>query len=309
MVNDLIKQLLDAGVHFGHQTKRWNPKMARYIFGARKGIYIIDLEKTVSALEKACHYVEEVVAKGETLLFIGTKRQAQEIVEAEATRCGMFFVTHRWLGGTLTNFQTIRKSVKRLQELEEMRSNGTLAALTKKEAAGIEKEAAKLRRNLSGIIGMGRLPKAVFVVDAKREEAAIMEARRLGIEIVAMVDTNCDPELVHYPIPANDDAIRSIRMITSMVAERVLAGRQRYVETQRHLEEEAAAAQAAAAAAAATPEAGADVVPVPEEVIEQAEEKVVTQVVDAPKKATRRRVKSDADAETKRVARTSRAGA
>jgi len=308
LVSDLIKQLLDAGVHFGHQTKRWNPKMAKYIFGARKGIYIIDLEKTSKALERACNHIEELAAKGDTILFVGTKRQAQEIVKAEATRCGMFYVTHRWLGGTLTNFQTIRKSIKRMQELEEMRSNGVASALTKKELAGIEKEIAKLQRNLGGIAGMGRLPRAVFVIDAKREEASVQEARRLGIEIIAMVDTNCDPELVHYPIPANDDAIRSVRLITGMIADRVMLGRQRFADAQQQIVAEAAARAAAAEAVAQAAETE-EAVAVPDEVIEQVEETVVGQADDAPKKGSKRRVKSDIESESKRAARTSKAGA
>jgi small subunit ribosomal protein S2 len=309
LVNDLIKQLLDAGVHFGHQTKRWNPKMARYIFGARKGIYIIDLEKTAKALERACAHVEELAMRGESLLFVGTKRQAQEIIAAEATRCGMYYVSQRWLGGTLTNFQTIRKSIKRLQELESMRDDGTIAALTKKEAAGVEKEVTKLRRNLSGIVEMVRLPKAIFVVDAKREEAAVQEARRLGIEVIAMADTNCDPDLVDYPIPANDDAIRSIRLIAGMIADRVLLGRQRQLEVQRAQQEVEAAARAAQAAAeegsAAVP------VPVPDEIIEEVEEKVVSQTEETTKKPSRRRAttKAEADAGAKRAGRPSRAGA
>lgn len=311
MVSDLIKQLLDAGVHFGHQTRRWNPKMARYIFGSRKGIYLIDLEKTATGLERACHHVEELVARGESLLFVGTKRQAREIITAEAMRCGMYFVAHRWLGGTLTNFQTIRKSVKRLQELEAMRDNGTLAALTKKEAAGVEKEIAKLRRNLSGIVEMQRLPRALFVIDAKREEAAIHEARRLGIEVIALVDTNCDPDLVDYPIPANDDAIRSIRFITAMIADRALNGRQRYLESQRMAEAPVAAPTAGEPVAVAD-EAVGESVPVPPEAIIGAvvEEQIVAKTEETPKKPARRRSKAEVEAGgTKRVSRPSGAGA
>ena len=212
-----IKDLLEAGVHFGHQTKRWNPKMRPFIFEARNGIYILDLTQTVQQIQDACAFLRKLVLDGEDVLFVGTKRQAQEAVRTLAERTGMHQVTQRWLGGTLTNNQTIRSSVNRLRQIERMETDGTLEKLPKKELSRIRREQAKLLRNLSGIVDMEKAPGAVFVIDIKREEIAVREARRLGIPVVAIVDTNCDPDLVDYPIAGNDDAIRAIRLILDVV--------------------------------------------------------------------------------------------
>ena len=212
-----IKDLLEAGVHFGHQTKRWNPKMRPFIFEERNGIYILDLTQTVQQIQTACAFLRKLVLEGHDLLFVGTKRQAQEAVRAWAERTGMHEVTQRWLGGTLTNNQTIRSSVNRLRQIERMERDGTFEKLPKKEQARIRREQAKLVRNLSGIANMEKLPGAVFVIDIKREEIAVQEARRLGIPVVAIVDTNCDPDLVDYPIAGNDDAIRSIRLVLDAI--------------------------------------------------------------------------------------------
>jgi small subunit ribosomal protein S2 len=223
----LIKELLEAGVHFGHQTKRWNPKMKRYIFGERNGIYIIDLQKTVKKFQLAYDFTKSTAAEGQAILFVGTKRQAQEIIEEEAKRCGMFYVTHRWLGGMLTNFQTIRKSIVKLKKLEAGRIDGTFERLPKKEVIKLEKEREQLEKNLGGIKEMTNLPGAVYVVDTRVERTAVLEARRLMIPIVAIVDTNCDPEEINYPIPGNDDALRAIKLITAKIADAVIEGRQR----------------------------------------------------------------------------------
>ena len=220
-----IKDLLEAGVHFGHQTKRWNPKMKKYLFGERNGIYIIDLQKTLKKFEEAIAFVRRTAGEGEAVLFVGTKKQAADIVQEEATRCGMHWVNRRWLGGTLTNFQTIRKSVSRLKHVEDLRDKGQLDQLPKKEALKLTREMEKLNHTLLGIKQMDRLPGAVFVVDTKKERIAVMEARRLQIPLVAVVDTNCDPDEIDYPIPGNDDAIRAIRLITSQVAEVVMEAR------------------------------------------------------------------------------------
>jgi small subunit ribosomal protein S2 len=227
---ELIKQLLEAGVHFGHQTKRWNPKMKSYIFGEKSGIYIIDLQKTETFLNQAREFISEVVAQGKPVLFVGTKKQAQEVIEEEAKRCGAFYVNHRWLGGLLTNFQTIKKSIRRYKEIEQMEKDGIFENLTKKEIAALTKEREKLIKNLSGVIEMDRLPGALFVVDSKKEETAVLEAKRLGIPIVALIDTNCDPDLITYPIPGNDDAIKSIRLVSKFMADSVLDGRRRFDE-------------------------------------------------------------------------------
>lgn len=220
-----IKELLEAGVHFGHQTKRWNPKMKKYLFGERNGIYIIDLQKTLKKLQEAYEFFKGVASQGLPVIFVGTKRQAVEAIEEEAKRCGQFYVNHRWLGGTLTNFQTIRRSVNRLKQLEEMKAKGTFELLSKKEAAKLDREMEKLNRALAGIKDMDRLPGALFVIDPKRERIAVREARRLGIPVVAVVDTNCDPDEVDYAIPGNDDAIRAIRLMTSKMADAILEGR------------------------------------------------------------------------------------
>ena len=223
-----MKELLEAGVHFGHQTKRWNPKMKKYIFGERNGIYIIDLQKTILKFEIACRFVREVATSGKPVLFVGTKRQAQDIVREEALRCGMFFVTQRWLGGMLTNFRTIRKSVDRLKKIEKFRDEGTFEQLPKKEVIQLEKELAQLEKILGGIKEMTVLPGAVFVVDTKKEYITVQEAKRLGIPVIGIVDTNCDPDQVDYIVPGNDDALRSIKMICSKVADAILEGRQTY---------------------------------------------------------------------------------
>jgi small subunit ribosomal protein S2 len=221
-----MKQLLEAGVHFGHQTRRWNPKMAPFIFTDRNGIYIIDLQKTVKKVEEAYNFVKQLSFEGETILFVGTKKQAQEAVREEAERCSMFFVNQRWLGGMLTNFQTIRRRIDRLQELEKMEINGTLEVLPKKEVAELMHEKEKLQKFLGGIKEMRRLPGALFVIDPRKERIAVAEARKLGIPIVAIVDTNCDPDEIDYVIPGNDDAIRAVRLLTGKMAEAVLEGKQ-----------------------------------------------------------------------------------
>jgi len=221
-----MKQLLEAGVHFGHQTRRWNPKMAPYIFTDRNGIYIIDLQKTVKKVEDAYNFVKQLSLEGDSILFVGTKKQAQESVREEAERCGMFYVNQRWLGGMLTNFQTIRRRIDRLHELENMEANGTMEVLPKKEVAQLMHEKEKLQKFLGGIKDMRRLPGALFVVDPRKERIAVAEARKLGIPIVAIVDTNCDPDEVNYIIPGNDDAIRAVRLLTGKMAEAVLEGKQ-----------------------------------------------------------------------------------
>jgi len=221
-----MKQLLEAGVHFGHQTRRWNPKMAEYIFTERNGIYIIDLQKTVNLINKAYEFVKDEVAKGKTILFVGTKKQAQETIKEEAQRCGMPYVNQRWLGGMLTNFQTIKKRVNRLNELEKMEEEGLYDVLPKKEVIQLKKEQEKLLRFLGGIRDMKNLPDIIFVADPRKEAIAVAEARKLNIPIVAIVDTNCDPDLVDYIIPGNDDAIRAIKLITGVIADAVLTGKQ-----------------------------------------------------------------------------------
>jgi small subunit ribosomal protein S2 len=220
-----MKELLEAGVHFGHQTKRWNPKMQKYIFGERNGIYIIDLQKTLKKFREAYAFVRDLAAGGGTMLFIGTKKQAQDTVFDEATRCGMFYVNQRWLGGTLTNFQTIRKSIARLKKIEEMKEAGEYERLPKKEALELDRERQKLEKALIGIKVMEQLPSSVFIIDPRKEGIAVAEARRLGIPIVAIVDTNCDPTGIDYPVPGNDDAIRAVRLITSRIADAILEGR------------------------------------------------------------------------------------
>jgi small subunit ribosomal protein S2 len=220
-----MKELLEAGVHFGHQTKRWNPKMQKYIFGERNGIYIIDLQKTLKKFREAYAFVRDLAAGGGSVLFVGTKKQAQETVFEEAARCGMFYVNQRWLGGTLTNFTTIRKSIARLKRLEEMKDTGEYERVPKKEALELERERQKLEKALIGIKAMEQLPSTVFVIDPRKEYIAVAEAQRLGIPIVAIVDTNCDPTGIDYPIPGNDDAIRAVRLITSRVADAINEGR------------------------------------------------------------------------------------
>lgn len=220
-----MKELLECGVHFGHQTRRWNPKMAEYIFAERNGIYIIDLQKTLGMLETAAAFVEGIAAKGGGILFVGTKRQSQEAVRTEAIRCGMFHVNHRWLGGMLTNFQTIRRSISRLEKLDADENSGLFEQMPKKEVIRLRREKGKLDNNLSGIREMKRLPEVVIVTDTRKEHTAIAEANKLDIPIIAIVDTNCDPDPIDLPVPGNDDAIRSIRLITSVLAEAVIRGR------------------------------------------------------------------------------------
>ena len=221
-----MKQLLEAGVHFGHQTRRWNPKMAPYIFTERNGIYIIDLQKTVKKLDEAYMFVRDVAANGDEILFVGTKKQAQESIKDEAIRCGMPYVNARWLGGMLTNFVTIKKRIKRLAQLQTMREDGTFDLLPKKEAAKLELEIEKLEKFLGGITEMKKRPAAMFIVDPRKERIAVAEARKLGIPIIAIVDTNCDPDEIDYVIPGNDDAIRAVKLISGAMADAVLEGKQ-----------------------------------------------------------------------------------
>ena len=221
-----MKQLLEAGVHFGHQTRRWNPKMKEYIFTERNGIYIIDLQKTVRMIDIAYNFVKEVVASGDSVLFVGTKKQAYEAIREEAQRCEMYYVNERWLGGMLTNFSTIRGRVQRLKQLEKMEEDGAFDLLPKKEVLGLRKEHEKLERFLGGIRDMNRLPGAVFIVVPRKERIAVAEARKLGIPIIAIVDTNCDPDEIDYVIPGNDDAIRAIRLLTGIMADAVIEGRE-----------------------------------------------------------------------------------
>jgi small subunit ribosomal protein S2 len=223
-----MKQLLEAGVHFGHQTKRWNPKMKPFIFGARNGIYIIDLQKTVGLARSALRFVSDAAAHGGSVLFVGTKKQAQDTIREEASRSGQYHVTNRWLGGTLTNFKTVKQGIDRLKAIEKMKEDGTYERLPKKEVASLEREREKLSKNLGGIKEMTRLPSAIFVIDTKKEHIAVHEANRLGIPVVAVVDTNCDPEGIDYVIPGNDDAIRSIRLFTGKISEACIEGRARY---------------------------------------------------------------------------------
>ena len=227
MSKELVQSLLEAGVHFGHQTKKWNPKMKPYIFGEKNGIHIVDLEKTMSHLTRACNFVRDIASQGVPILLVGTKPQAQSIIEFEAKRCGMYYVNHRWLGGMLTNYDTIRNSVRRYKGLILMREDGTFEALTKKEVAELEKEIAKLEKNLIGVAEMGRLPGAMFVIDAKKEEIAVKEANRLNIPVVAIVDTDSDPDRIQYPIPGNDDAIRSIKLLTGIIVDSLIEGLQK----------------------------------------------------------------------------------
>ena len=244
MANITMKEFLEAGVHFGHQTRRWNPKMKEYIYGERNGIYIIDLQKTLKLFKEAARFVSDLAREGKTILFVGTKRQAQEATAEEAVRCSMYYVNHRWLGGLLTNNSTIQKSIQRLKELEEMSKDGRYDLLPKKEVQRLERERKHLEQNLAGIKEMPGLPDVLFVIDSHKEEIAVQEARKLRIPVVAIVDTNCDPDLVDYVIPGNDDALRAIRLFASRIADAILEGRQEAVEKQ--LEEEKIAAEKAA---------------------------------------------------------------
>ena len=250
MANITMKELLEAGVHFGHQTKRWNPKMKEYIFGERNGIYIIDLQKTLKMFKEASKFVADLAAEGRTVMFVGTKRQAQEAIAEEANRCGMFYVNNRWLGGLLTNWVTVQKSVKRLKELDEMATDGRYELLPKKEVIKLERERKHLQANLAGIKNLTRLPDALFVIDSNKEQIAVKEARKLGIPVVAVVDTNCDPSEVDYVIPGNDDALRAIRLFATKIADSVAEGSQLADKAILDRAAEGAAAEAAEAAEA-----------------------------------------------------------
>jgi small subunit ribosomal protein S2 len=248
LANITMKELLEAGVHFGHQTKRWNPKMKEYIFGERNGIYIIDLQKTLKMFKEASRFIADLSSQGRIILFVGTKRQAQDAVAEEATRAGSFYINQRWLGGLLTNWVTVQKSVKRLKELDEMATDGRYELLPKKEVIKLERERKHLQANLAGIKNMSRLPDAVFVIDSNKEQIAVREARKLGIPVVAVVDTNCDPSEVDYIIPGNDDALRAIRLFASKIADSVVEGSQ--LLTDKQAADMAAGVERAEAAAA-----------------------------------------------------------
>ena len=255
MATITMKELLEAGVHFGHQTKRWNPRMKEYIFGERNGIYIIDLQKTLKMFKEASKFVQDLATEGKVILFVGTKRQAQDAIAEEAQRCSMFYVNQRWLGGLLTNWVTVQKSVKRLKELDEMATDGRYDLLPKKEVIKLERERKHLQANLAGIKNMSRLPDAIFVIDSNKEQIAVREARKLGIPVVAVVDTNCDPSEVNYVIPGNDDALRAIRLFTSKISESIAEGvnamsDKRIADIQAVSDAAAARADAAAAAQA-----------------------------------------------------------
>ena len=257
MANITMKELLEAGVHFGHQTKRWNPKMKEYIFGERNGIYIIDLQKTLKMFKEASKFVADLTAEGKTIIFVGTKRQAQDAIAEEATRAGSFYINQRWLGGLLTNWVTVQKSVKRLKELDDMATDGRYELLPKKEVIKLERERKHLQANLAGIKNLGRLPDAVFVIDSNKEQIAVREARKLGIPVVAVVDTNCDPTEVDYVIPGNDDALRAIRLFASKIADSVVEGSQLLNDKQvADLAAGTAEAQQAEAAAVEAPAEG-----------------------------------------------------
>ena len=256
MSNITMKEFLEAGVHFGHQTRRWNPKMKEYIYGERNGIYIIDLQKTLKLFKEAAKFIASLASEGKVILFVGTKRQAQEAIAEEATRCGMYYINHRWLGGLLTNHATIQKSIQRLKELEEMSKDGRYDLLTKKEVQKLERERKHLEQNLAGIKEMPGMPDVLFVVDSHKEEIAVLEARKLGVPVVGIVDTNCDPDYVDFVVPGNDDALRAIRLFTSRIADAVLEGRQAAV--QKLLEEEKVAAEKAAEELESAREAAAE---------------------------------------------------
>lgn len=238
MTTEFIRQLLEAGVHFGHQTKRWNPKMKKYIFDQRNGIYIIDLEKTLACLEEARAFLKDLASKGGKILFVGTKKQAQGSIEENAKRAGVFYVNDRWVGGLLTNFPTVRKSVKHFKDMERMQQEGIMDKLSKKEVSRLTKEMNKLKKNFSGILDMEELPQAIFIIDPKKEETAIKEARRLDLPIVALIDTNGNPDMVDFPIPGNDDAIRSIKLIVTLVADSVAQGREEFLHLKKEGQKE-----------------------------------------------------------------------
>src|SRR6202167_2613410 len=269
LANITMKELLEAGVHFGHQTKRWNPKMKEFIFGERNGIYIIDLQKTLKMFKEASKFVQELASEGKIILFVGTKRQAQDAIAEEASRCGGFYVNQRWLGGLLTNWVTVQKSVKRLKELDEMATDGRYELLPKKEVIKLERERKHLQANLAGIKNMSRLPDAVFVIDSNKEQIAVREARKLGIPVVAVVDTNCDPSEVDYVIPGNDDALRAIRLFTSKISDSITEGAQ--LMTDKQVADMQAASDAAQAAETAAAEYRAEETPA-ETAVDAAEE-------------------------------------
>jgi small subunit ribosomal protein S2 len=271
---EVIKQLLESGVHFGHKTSRWNPKMKKFIFGSRSGIYVIDLEKTEECLNKARDFLLDITSKGEFVLFVGTKKQAQEVVFQEAKRCGMYYVTERWPGGLLTNFATVKKSINRLKEIEKMKEDGTYQKFTKKEVARLEKELAKLKKNFLGIVPMERMPKAIFIVDTKKEETAVREAKRLGIPVIGLIDTNSDPNLIAYPIPGNDDATKSIKAITTLLTDAVIEGRKRFVSYLSH--------EGGAAKEEKPVDAAVEAVVLPEEEVKIKEIEEILETTEAP---------------------------
>ena len=278
MANITMKELLEAGVHFGHQTKRWNPKMKEFIFGERNGIYIIDLQKTLKMFKEASKFVQDMASEGKLVLFVGTKRQAQDAIAEEATRCGMFYVNQRWLGGLLTNWVTVQKSVKRLKELDEMATDGRYELLPKKEVVKLERERKHLQANLAGIKNLNRLPDTLFVIDSNKEQIAVKEARKLGIPVVAVVDTNCDPTEEDYVIPGNDDALRAIRLFASKIADSVVEGSQ--AATDKQMADLSAGVQysEAAEAAAASPE-GEETAAAPVSSIDDSEEVSMEEVL------------------------------
>ncbi len=287
---ELIRQLLDAGVHFGHQTRRWNPKMKKYIFGERSGIYVIDLEKTVDCLTQAREFARNISAKGGRFLFVGTKKQAQEVVLQEAQRSGMFYVNSRWMGGLLTNFETVKKSIRKLLDIERMEKDGVFDRLTKKEIALLNKERGRLMNDLGGIRDMVRLPDAIFLVDVKKEDIAVKECRRLNIPIIAMIDTNSDPDMIDCPIPANDDAVKSIRLIAGLVTDSIIEGRKEFSGEEKAPLPEVAAVEVAVVETA-VPLAVAEGV-VPQVIVESLVEGLVEydEKVERAKEATKKKV-------------------
>ena len=290
MANITMKELLEAGVHFGHQTKRWNPKMKEYIFGERNGIYIIDLQKTLKMFKEASKFVQDTAAEGKTVMFVGTKRQAQDAIAEEAQRCGMFYINQRWLGGLLTNWVTVQKSVKRLKELDEMATDGRYELLPKKEVIKLERERKHLQANLAGIKNLSRLPDALFVIDSNKEQIAVKEARKLGIPVVAVVDTNCDPTEVDYVIPGNDDALRAIRLFASKIADSVVEGAT--AATDKQSADVAAGVQySEAAEAAAASDGGSDAEAEPGEAAAETDEVSMEEVLG---KGGRRAAKAEA---------------
>jgi len=271
-----MKQLLEAGVHFGHQTRRWNPKMAPFIFMDRNGIHIIDLQQTVTRLNEAYKFIEQLAAQGGTILFVGTKKQAQEAVAEEARRCGMYYVNQRWLGGMLTNFQTIQLRIRYLRDLEARRDRGDFERLPKKEAQHLQDDITRLERTLGGIKDMRRLPNAVFIIDTRKERTAVLEARRLEIPIIALADTNSDPDEIDYPIPANDDAIRAVRLLSSKIADAVIEGRRELEAQQKDAEPQEVEEETASEPVSASPEASTEDTSLPVPVENEMEENLET---------------------------------